>query len=122
MKYDPSLPGLTWFQMLRSHLFTAFFFAIFVSGFAVAFASEQHFRFAARIVCPPGAAFTYNEFYDGDSTSISGYCIQPGGQPEEVTLDLLGVTFVIYFLAIFAPLVAAGIAIRLIRSAEKPPG
>lgn len=119
--YDPSLPGRTGYQMLRSHLVTAFFIAIFIAGFAIGMFSAPHFRFAARLVCPPDATFTYDEFYDGESTTISGYCVAPGGQPEEVTLGLLGVIFLIYLLAFFIPLAAAGSLIRLIRAREKKP-
>lgn len=121
MKYDPSLPGRSWLGMFVEHLRNAFFIAIFVGGFAIGLFSEPHFRFAARIVCPPGASLSYHEEYDGESTTISGYCIQPGGEPEEKTLDLVGVTIAVYFLVIFLPLAAAGTAIRLIRASEKPP-
>jgi hypothetical protein len=121
MKYDPSLPGHTWYQMLRSHLGTAFFIAIFIAGFAIGLFSEPHFRFAARIACPPPATFSYDEYYDGESTTLSGYCTAPGGQPQEITLGLLGLIFLIYILAFFTPLAAAGTLIRLIRASEKPP-
>lgn len=122
MRYDPSLPGRSWLGMLGEHLRTAFFVAIFIAGFAIGLFSEPHFRFAARIVCPPGATFTYDEYYDGESTTISGTCTAPGGQPEEITLGLLGVIFLTYILAFFTPLAAAGTLIRLIRASEKPPG
>jgi len=120
--FDPSLPGRSWLEMFLEHLRNAFFIAIFVGGFAIGFFSEQHFRLAARIVCPPGASLSYHEEYDGESTAISGYCIQPGGEPEEKTLEVLGVTFAMYYLVFFLPPAAAGTAIRLIRKAEEPPG
>lgn len=118
--YDPSLPGISVFEMGWRHFKTALMvsFALFIA--ALLFMGETHFRLTARVVCPPGAQLIYEEMTDSEGdTSLSGYCQAPGEQPQEKTLEFLLAIYGLYTLAAFAALFSAGTIIRVIRNHQK---
>jgi len=54
------------------------------------------------VVCAPGSAMRYDEFYDGYSTQVRIFCVEDAsGIEKERTILFLGVVLGVAFLGIF---------------------
>ncbi len=73
-----------------------------IGGVLAAVMPEKVFKVVEPVVCAPGSAMRYDEFYDGYSTQVRIFCVEDAsGIEKERTILFLGVVLGVAFLGIF---------------------